>query len=173
MTGPCRFESAAPDGAYVYGACAPGRDQLTCSTVEDWIEVMQSQGIKRVLCLLSESQLRQFNNLLDQYQSAFGTDRVFHVPVTDHTLMDRSTLHEEIIPILEVAVNADEPIVVHCLAGIGRTGQALAGWLVAQHGYSPTEAITTVKRRGRQPDDAVRAGRATHEELQTLLQSVK
>jgi protein-tyrosine phosphatase len=173
MTESCQFASAVPDEEYVYGACAPGWDRRAGGTVEEWISLIQSRGIKRVLCLLSAEQLDRFDNLLAQYRQAFGDDRVAHVPVMDHTLIDKDTLRSEIIPVLTAAVEAEEPIVVHCLAGIGRTGQALAGWLVFQYGYDTTEAISTVISHGRQPDDAVRKGRATREELQTLLDGVE
>lgn len=173
MTEACQFASAAPDEEYVYGACAPGWDRRAGGTVEGWISLMQSRGIKRILCLLSAEQLNQFDDLLGQYRQAFGDDRVAHVPVTDHTLIDEATLRSEIIPVIAAAVKAEEPIAVHCLAGIGRTGQALAGWLVFQYGYDATEAIEIVTSRGRQPDDAVRKGHATREELQALLDGVE
>lgn len=173
MTESCQFASAVPNEKYAYGACAPGWDQRAGGTVEEWISVMQSRGIKRVLCLLSAEQLNQFENLLGQYRQAFGDDRVVHVPVTDHTLIDEDTLRSEIIPVLTAAVEAEEPIVVHCLAGIGRTGQALAAWLVFQYGYDATEAIEIVTSRGRQPDGAVRKGHATRKKLQALLNGTK
>ncbi|ERG97635.1 MAG: putative protein-tyrosine phosphatase [Haloquadratum sp. J07HQX50] len=173
MTESCQFASAAPNEEYVHGACAPGWDQRAGGTVEEWISLMQSRGINRVLCLLSTEQLDRFDNLLAQYRQASGDDRVAHAPVTDHTLIDEDRLRSEIIPVLIAAVEAEEPIVVHCLAGIGRTGQALAGWLVFQYGYDATEAIETVRSRGRQPDDAVRKGHATREELQALLNGIK
>lgn len=172
VTDSCRFASAAPDEEYVYGACAPGWDRSAGATVEEWISLMQSRGIKRVLCLLSEEQLDRFDDLLGQYRQAFGEDRIVHVPVTDHTLIDESTLRSEIIPALETAVEAEEPIVVHCLAGIGRTGQALAGWLVFQYGYDAAEATEIVTACGRRPDDAVRHGHATDDELRSRLNTV-
>lgn len=172
MTESCQFSSAAPNEEYVYGACAPGWDRRAGGTVEEWISLMQSRGIQRVLCLLSTEQLNRFDDLLGRYRQAFGDDRVTHIPVTDHTLIDEDTLRSEIIPVITAAVEAEEPIVVHCLAGIGRTGQALAGWLVFQYGYDATEAIEIVTSRGRQPDDAVKKGHATEDELRSRLNNM-
>lgn len=168
----CQFETAAPEESHVYGACAPGWDRTIDGTVDAWITFMQSEGIDRVCCLLSERQIADYTDLLGTYRTAFGADRVAHVPVPDHTLMSPATLADGILPFLESTVAADESVVVHCKAGIGRTGQALAGWLVYAHDYAPADALATVTERHRRPDDAVRAGNATRDDLMRLLAAV-
>lgn len=164
----CRYETAAADERLVYGACEPGWDPQI-SSIGSWIEFMRDQGIERVCCLLSEQQVAEHDNLIERYKQAFGADNVLHAPVTDHTLIPESTFIDEIIPFFEAAVEAEEPVVVHCKAGIGRTGQALAGWLVYAHDYTPKDALQTVSDRYRTPDDAVRAGHATRDELRNRL----
>jgi protein-tyrosine phosphatase len=170
---PCRFASAAPEEEYVYGACAPGWDRSAGETTEEWTAFMRDNGVERVCCLLSEQQLAEYDDLLGEYEASFGPDRVEHVPVPDHTLVSEEKLSEEIVPFLGSAVGASERVVVHCKAGIGRTGLALAGWLVYAYDYVPVEAITTVANRHRSPDDAVRAGNATREELLGLLNALR
>lgn len=169
----CNFASAAPEEEYVYGACAPNWRLTPGRTIDDWLAFMNENDVRRVCCLLSERQVADYDNLIGEYQAAFGSGRVRHAPVSDHTLMSAGTLLEEVIPFIENAVDDSERVVVHCMAGVGRTGVALAGWLVYAHEYPPTDAITTVSNRHRRPDDAVRAGNATREELIGLLKQME
>ena len=167
----CRFETAAEDEEYVYGACEPGWD-FEASTIGAWISFMQENDIKRVCCLLSDGQVAEHDNLIERYGKSFGADQVLHAPITDHTLIPESKLTDDIIPFIEDSVAASEQVVVHCKAGIGRTGQALAAWLVYAHDYTPKAALETVSDRHRTPDDAVRAGHATKSELIDRLDSL-
>ena len=169
-----RLAPAAPDEQTVYGSCSPGWHSAGEHTVcvHEWIEDMQSAGIERVCCLLPGSQLDTEGANLHLYREAFGQKRVLHAPVPDHHLVDETLLADEILPFLDSASRADEPVVVHCLAGIGRTGQVLAAWLVYDRAYHPKQAIDTVLELGRDPYDAVNHGNATRSELYQLLESV-
>ena len=166
-----RFLSAAEQEKQVYGACEPGFGH-SIQTIPDWIEFMQAQQIDRILCLLDQQQLREHDNLIEKYGMAFGTQHVEHVPTSDHRLIPEAALKDEILPVIEQSVEREESIVVHCKAGIGRTGQTLAAWLVYWHGYEPIEAIETVKDRYRRPDEAVERGYARRQDLIRLLESV-
>jgi len=168
-----RLAPAAPDEQTVYGSCSPGWHSAGEHTlcVHQWIEDMRSAGIQRVCCLVPGSQLDAEDANLTLYREAFGPQRVLHAPVPDHHLVDEQLLTEEILPFLESASAAGERVVVHCLAGIGRTGQVLAAWLVSDRAYHPKQAIETVRDLGRDPCDAVRHGNATRSELYALLES--
>jgi len=169
-----RFAPAAPDEEYVYGSCAPGWHSAAGqdAAIEDWITSMQQSGIERVCCLLPGRQLAESGANLDCYADAFGENNVLHAPVPDHHLVPEALLVDEILPFLADARNAEEPVVVHCLAGIGRTGQVLAAWLVYNHDYGPERAVETVLENSRDPTDAVRAGNATEDDLYDLLSAV-
>lgn len=166
-----RFAPAAPEEEYVYGASCPGWHTTTAhdDAIDDWISFMRDQGIERVCCLLSGDQLAGTEANTDHYREAFGPERVRHVPIADHHLADEELLADRILPFLHDAVAADEPVVVHCLAGIGRTGHVLAAWLVDGRGYDVVDAIETVKEMGRSPAEAVSSGNARHGELYELL----
>lgn len=169
-----RFGPAAPDEEYIFGACAPGWHSAAShdAALTDWITTLHEHGVARVCCLLPGRQLDETGANLDRYQSAFGEENVLHAPVPDHYLLPESLLTEEILPFLADAREAEEKVVVHCLAGIGRTGQVLAGWLVYNRDYGPDQAIETVQEMGRDPMDAVEAGNADSEDLYDLFGAV-
>jgi len=166
-----RFAPAAPEESVVYGASCPGwhtaADHETA--VEEWVEFVQGQGIERVLCLLTGRQLDRHDANVGRYREAFGADRVKHAPVPDHHLPEADLLREEVLPFLREADDAGEPVVVHCLAGIGRTGHVLAAWLVHARDYAPVAAVDTVREMGRDPGEAVKRGNASRQDLLALL----
>jgi protein tyrosine phosphatase (PTP) superfamily phosphohydrolase (DUF442 family) len=166
-----RFAPAARGEPHVFGACSPGWHSAGDhgTAVDEWIGAMQAQGMERVLCLLPGRELDRAEANIGLYREAFGTEAVRHAPVPDHHLADLETLRRDVLPFLEASAAADAPVVVHCLAGIGRTGQVLSAWLVSGRGYDPHEAVDTVVGMGRDPMEAVREGNATRQDLLDLL----
>jgi protein-tyrosine phosphatase len=166
-----RFAPAAPGEEYIYGACTPGWHSAADhdTALGDWIEFMQAEGIERVCCLLPGRQLAESGANIDRYERAFGEENVLHAPVPDHHLIPEPLLREEILPFLVEGRNEEQHTVVHCLSGIGRTGQVLAAWLVYNRDYGPEKAIETVQSNCRDPTDAVHLGDATEDELYELL----
>lgn len=169
-----RFNPAAPDEEYVYGSCSPGWHSAGDheDSLEQWIDFMQSAGIERVCCLLAGRHLDDQYANLTKYRETFGDQGVKHTPIADGELVDVERLHGEIFPFLEAAVEENEPVVVHSLAGLSRTGQVLAAWLIHWHEYDPVEAVDTVLETGRDPTAAVDRGNATRSELFELLETV-
>ena len=166
-----RFSPAAPEEQYVYGSCSPGwhsaANHETC--LDQWIGFMESQGIERVCCLLAGRHLADERANLDKYETAFGSPNVLHEPVPDEQLVGVEHLDGEILPFVEESVETGRPVVVHGLAGVGRTGQVLAAWLIYSRGYEPSAAVETVREAGRDPTAAVDAGNATRSELFAVL----
>jgi hypothetical protein len=169
-----RFAPAASDETFVYGACTPGWHSAAGRDVAiaDWVEFMRAEAIERVCVLLAGCRLDDCGGMLDRYADAFGESNVHHAPVRDSHLVPESVLTEEILPFLAESRAAEAPVVVHCLAGVGRTGQVLAAWLVYNRDYGPERAIETVQAHGRDPTEAVEAGNATEAELLALLGAV-
>jgi Dual specificity phosphatase, catalytic domain len=137
-----RFGPAAPDESIVFGAAGPGAQP------EAWLKSMQTQGMRRVCCLVPRSSS-------EMYGQTFGADRVCLAPIADFQVVDRALLQDVILPFLQAADQAQEPVVVHCGGGIGRTGQVLVAWLIVGRGYGVRDAIATVKQQGRNPYEAV------------------
>ncbi|MDZ8050634.1 MAG: dual specificity protein phosphatase family protein [Aulosira sp. ZfuVER01] len=147
-----KFAPAGENEPIVFGAARPG--YLT-QKVDNWIEFMKQQDVKRVCCLLPEKQLVNYSvNLINRYEQEFGNLQVCWAPIEDFHLCDLKTLTTKILPFLIAADKQGEKVVVHCSGGIGRTGHVLAAWLVSVRGLSNKAAIKAVKRTGRNPSEA-------------------
>lgn len=168
-----RLGPAAPDAQYVYGSCAPGwhaaADHETC--IYEWIDDVQAAGIERVCCLIAADEDDQAN--VGIYREEFGPDRTLHASIPTHRVATPKRLQSEILPFLEAGKANGEPVVVHGLSGLGRTGQVLAAWLAYDRGYRPERAVRVVQEFGRDPADTVREGPATRDELFELLETVR
>lgn len=68
----------------------------------------------------------------------------WHVPIEDMHAPELEQL-DELVAGIDKALASDEPVAVHCLAGLGRTGTVLATWFVSQ-GMSADEAMAQVRR---------------------------
>ena len=133
---------------------------------------MKDQGIRRVVCLLSEEQLAYYSllpdGLLGKYRTAFGNGNVLSVPLKELHLCSVEDL-KKILEFLCDAESNDEPVVLHCYAGLGRTGHILAAWLVHKRGFTIEGAIQTLNNMGRDPCEAIACGDAKYDELVRLL----
>jgi protein-tyrosine phosphatase len=147
-----KFAAASENELIVFGSARPG---YTNKQVNQWIEFMQNQGIQRVCCLLPETQLARYSNLLDAYGKVFGLDQVCWEPIEDFNIATPEVLVHQVLTFLATANQHNEKVVVHCSGGIGRTGHILAAWLVAGRGLSSQSAIAAVKQTGRNPYEAV------------------
>jgi len=146
-----------PETEIMYGACRPGypATEPDETDVAAWLAAIEKHRIKRVCCLLSADQLQLYDDLLDQYQSRFGSDHVLHAPVQDHAPISSALFSEQIRPFLQESMRQELPTVVHCSAGIGRTGQVLTLWLALEHDYDLETAIHIVRNQHRDPLESV------------------
>ncbi len=155
-----KFAAASENELIVFGSARPGYSN---KQVNEWIEFMQNQEIKRVCCLLPESQLDRYANLLDIYRQTFGIDQVCWAPIEDFYYADPDLLMHQVLPFLATANQKNERVVVHCSGGIGRTRHVLAAWLVAGRGFSHRAATLAVSAKqraavqqpGRNPYEAI------------------
>ena len=90
-----KFAAASKNEPIVFGSAQPGYSN---EQVNEWLQFMQGQAIKRVCCLLSVSQLNQYSNLLGIYQQTFGIGQVCWAPVEDFSFADPEVLIHQILP---------------------------------------------------------------------------
>lgn len=166
------FGPASPGESRVFGAARPGypSHSVAKDDIDSWLLFMHSRGIERVCCLLDDSQLAYYeNDLLGTYRTAFGERNVCSAPTEDYRLCDLATLTGVVLPFLVASDREAMKVVVHCSAGMGRTGLVLAAWLVHARELRQEDALSTVKEMGRDPYQGVGTDAEKWSRLQGLL----
>ena len=110
-------------------SCRPGyhpggTDPVPEDVVTAWSAEAREHGVASVICLLDEQHLRLYRHcaggtgLVQAYREA-GFN-VAHIPVRDHCIP--AVPEADIEQALEAYANLPKPLLVHCSAGVDRTG---------------------------------------------------
>uniref|UniRef100_A0A7C5U7Z9 Dual specificity protein phosphatase n=1 Tax=Caldiarchaeum subterraneum TaxID=311458 RepID=A0A7C5U7Z9_CALS0 len=101
------------------------------------INFLRNQGISAIISLTEEPLP---NSIID------GTNtKYFHFPLDDHMPADPRKI-AEIVKTLEKLLADGEKVLVHCLAGIGRTGMVLTAYVMASEKIGWRQALDKVRK---------------------------
>ena len=103
----------------------PGREGTSKEVVDEWIENIRAMGVRSIICFLSDHQLAFYSDLpsgLIQYYRDAGFD-VAHIPEDDYKSPPLS--EEGVREAVASFERLQKPVLVHCSAGLARTGMAI------------------------------------------------
>ena len=99
---------------------------VSMRAVETWVQQIQQQGVRAIICLLSQSELDEYYKGLPQGLLRLYQERGLQVemlPIRDY--QSPAIAAKQLADVHAAYQRLPKPVLIHCSAGMVRTGSAV------------------------------------------------
>lgn len=133
----------------LYKMGLPGR----FTDLEDDLQEMRKAGVELIVCLTPQDEMqakseRYFEAVVDQ---RLGIEHV-ELPIEDQGVPVDVAAYDELVARVQGLLNEDKAVLVHCAAGIGRTGVFIIS-VLQNLGHDTAEATQMARGAGSWPEN--------------------
>ena len=139
--------------------CYPGAEHPADTRVK--LRGLLAHGIRHIINLMESAEVNRNGNPFvpyeDQMTAIAGTlgchVEIHHRPIRDYGIPTREAM-KKLLDLIDRTIEINQPVYLHCLGGLGRTG-TVVGCYLARHGHASGQNVLDIIR-------ALRINTATH-----------
>lgn len=140
------------NNSIIYMGHVPGQNKISRSTSRIWsrnleLDLLEIKklNISHIFCLMEDHEFHKYN--LGNYPNIVSNNGI---SISQYSIIDGCTpsleLMYQMVTNLTNCLKENKNVLIHCMAGMGRTGTLAACFLV-HHGYQVKDSISHMQRR--------------------------